>query len=133
MKNRYPRLAASAVALLAGCSFMAVQTAPAKVAATTRSAQSLQADELFWATLHVGDYEKIPTVLTALTAAYLDNPSDAVTAASPQHAQRGGTSSSRVRIKKKNVNVSHSPTSTSGIKNRVKRYGPNAVAMTSAE
>ena len=80
--NTLPRwLAGSAVALLAGCSFMAVQTTPAKVASTTRSAQSLKADELFWATLHGGDYEKIPAVLTALTAAYLENPSDALTAA----------------------------------------------------
>src|SRR4029453_17458229 len=40
-----------------------------------------RADELFWRTLHGGAYEQIPQALIALKAAYLANPSDAVTAA----------------------------------------------------
>jgi hypothetical protein len=64
-----------------GCEYLAVQNAPAKQAATTRTQASLEADALFWKTLHSGNYNEIPGVLTALTGAYLVNPSDAVTAA----------------------------------------------------
>ncbi|MBI3898784.1 MAG: hypothetical protein HY308_10870 [Gammaproteobacteria bacterium] len=60
---------------------IAVQLAPKKHAAATRSAAALAADELFWHALHNGEYQKISDVLTALTAAYLENPEDAVTAA----------------------------------------------------
>lgn len=35
----------------------------------------------FWQTLNGGEYENIPAALTALTAAYLEDPNDAVTAA----------------------------------------------------
>ena len=66
---------------LAGCGFFAVQTAPAKVAASTRSGQALKADALFWQTLHGGDYDGIARALDATTAAYLQDPRDAVTAA----------------------------------------------------
>jgi cytochrome c553 len=66
---------------LAGCAFFAVQTAPSKVATTERSELALKADALFWQTLHSGDYGGIAKALEATTAAYLKDPSDAVTAA----------------------------------------------------
>ena len=59
----------------------AVQFAPEKQAAKSRTDASLKADDLFWKTFHGGEYERIPDALTALTAAYLDNPADSVTAA----------------------------------------------------
>jgi hypothetical protein len=65
----------------AGCSRLAVWSAPAKTPSATRTAAAVEADKLFWATLHGGDYDRIPEALTALKAAYLENPRDAVTAA----------------------------------------------------
>jgi hypothetical protein len=67
--------------IAAGCAYMAVRTAAAKRASDSRTEAALKADELFWQTLHAGRYEEIPTVLNALTAAYLADPNDAVTAA----------------------------------------------------
>jgi hypothetical protein len=67
--------------MLASCSYVAEKSAPKKRAATTRTAAALKADELFWATLHSGEYEKIPQALEAQTAAYLADPTDAVSAA----------------------------------------------------
>lgn len=63
------------------CGYMAVRSAAAKQASDSRTEAALNADELFWRTLHAGRYEAIPAVLNALTAAYLDDPNDAVTAA----------------------------------------------------
>jgi hypothetical protein len=60
---------------------IAVWQAPQKQAATSRSEAAQKADELFWQTFHQGEYEKIPQALEALTAAYLETPADAVTAA----------------------------------------------------
>lgn len=74
-------LALSAGAVLGGCSYIAVQTASTKQPASSRTEASVQADELFWQTFHVGQYEEIPTALQALTGAYLANPNDATTAA----------------------------------------------------
>ncbi|HTS55025.1 MAG TPA: hypothetical protein VMH26_17270 [Burkholderiales bacterium] len=68
-------------AVLGGCDYIAEQTAPAKRAAASRTDASIKADALFWQVLHAGQYEQIPTVLQSLTAAYLANPTDAVTAA----------------------------------------------------
>jgi hypothetical protein len=73
--------AALLAATLAGCSYMAVRSAPAKKASESRTEASLKADELFWQTLHSGRYEEIPASLNALKGAYLSNPNDAVTAA----------------------------------------------------
>ena len=67
--------------MLASCSYVAEKTAPKKQAAATRTAAALKADEMFWATLHGGAYEQIPPALEAQTAAYLANPTDAVSAA----------------------------------------------------
>jgi len=74
-------LGLAALLLAAGCGTLAVWSAPEKTASTTRTPESLRADELFWKTLHGGAYDRIPESLTALKAAYLANPRDAVTAA----------------------------------------------------
>ena len=66
---------------LAGCGTLAVWFAPEKTASTDRRPQAARADELFWRVLHSGDYDRIPEALTALKAAYVTDPSDAVTAA----------------------------------------------------
>jgi hypothetical protein len=60
---------------------VAVLLAPSKKATSTRSESALKADDLFWRTFHGGAYDEIPRVLALLTAAYLETPSDAVTAA----------------------------------------------------
>jgi hypothetical protein len=60
---------------------VAVLLAPTKTATNTRSDVALEADELFWHTLHSGAYDDIPRVLEVLTAAYVEAPTDAVTAA----------------------------------------------------
>ncbi|HZP23443.1 MAG TPA: hypothetical protein VFB04_08350 [Terriglobales bacterium] len=67
--------------LLGSCSYIAVHTAPAKIAAPTRSDQALKADTVFWDTLHGGNYDGIPKALEAVTAAYLQTPEDAITTA----------------------------------------------------
>jgi hypothetical protein len=51
------------------------------VAASARLPSAEQADRLFWKTLHSGDYAAIQPALNAMTAAYLENPGDATTAA----------------------------------------------------
>jgi len=76
-----PSAALVVLALAVGCGTLAVWSAPEKRASAARTAEALRADELFWRTLHGGGYEQIPRTLTALKAAYLANPSDAVTAA----------------------------------------------------
>ena len=66
---------------LAGCAYVAEKTAPRKPAAATRSAAAVQADDLFWSTLHRGEYAGIAPALEAQTAAYLATPTDATSAA----------------------------------------------------
>src|SRR5215475_11335718 len=66
---------------LAGCAYIAENTAPKKQSSSSRSDAAVKADALFWQTFHAGRYEEIPTVLRALTAANLSDPNDAVTAA----------------------------------------------------
>jgi hypothetical protein len=60
---------------------IAVWLAAPKKATDTRSHAALKADEFFWGTFHSGAYDEIPRVLEVLTAAYLETPTDAVTAA----------------------------------------------------
>ncbi|MDR4479576.1 MAG: hypothetical protein R3B37_07520 [Nitrospira sp.] len=60
---------------------IAILLAPTKQAVRLRSETAIQADELFWKTFHHGEYERISHALQVLTAAYLDTPTDAVTAA----------------------------------------------------
>ena len=59
---------------------IAVWSAPKKEPAQLRSEAAQKADELFWQTFHQGEYEKIQPALEVLTAAYLDTPTDVVTA-----------------------------------------------------
>jgi len=74
-------VAVAACALSASCGYIAEHTAPAKHAASTRTDLAARADGLFWSTLHAGQYEQIPAALEALTAAYIADPTDAVSAA----------------------------------------------------
>jgi hypothetical protein len=64
-----------------GWSHIAVAVAPKKVPASARTAHALAADALFWSTLHGGHYDRIQPVLERETAAYLEAPNDALTAA----------------------------------------------------
>lgn len=59
----------------------AVWLAPRKQAVSSRSDAVLRADTLFWEVFHAGNYDSIPRAHEALTAAYLQSPADAVTAA----------------------------------------------------
>ena len=77
---RYAVLLA-ATGLLAGCAFFAVKFAPEKRASTEETSSAKRANDLFWRTLHAGRYDELPQLLTALTAAYLENPNDATIAA----------------------------------------------------
>lgn len=83
--SEFPRAAALAVVVaslgLSGCAFMAVATAPAKPASTQRTELAQRADALFWQTLHGGRYDEIGRAIEVQTAAYLENPGDALTAA----------------------------------------------------
>jgi uncharacterized membrane protein len=60
---------------------MAVWLAPGKTPSANMSEKAKQANAKFWDALHGGRYEELPLVLDALTAAYLENPRDAQTAA----------------------------------------------------
>ncbi len=60
---------------------IAIGLAPTKTAASERSANAMKADSLFWQTLHAGAYDQLPRTIDAVTAAYLETPRDATTAA----------------------------------------------------
>jgi hypothetical protein len=60
---------------------IAVIAAPKKEAVASRSEAATKADEIFWHTFHNGEYDQIENALQALTAAYLQTPNDAKTAA----------------------------------------------------
>jgi hypothetical protein len=60
---------------------VAVLLAPTKESAHSRSDAAVKADELFWRAFHTGAYDEIPRVLEILTAAYLETPTDDITAA----------------------------------------------------
>ncbi len=49
--------------------------------ATTRTDAAIEAEAFFWEVFNGGEYEKIPTLQEVMTAAYLADPTDAVTAA----------------------------------------------------
>jgi hypothetical protein len=63
-----------------GCGRIAVWAAPEKSASVERTPAAVEADKVFWATLHGGAYDRIPAAPTALKAAYVAAPNDAVTA-----------------------------------------------------
>ncbi|MEN8261531.1 MAG: hypothetical protein ABFS02_13300, partial [Pseudomonadota bacterium] len=46
-----------------------------------RTPAAIAADEFFWEVFNGGDYDSIPAILEAMTAAYLGDPTDAITAA----------------------------------------------------
>jgi uncharacterized membrane protein len=60
---------------------VAVLVAPGKSPSGSRSERAKAADSLFWDAFHGGRYEELPRVLEALTAAYIEDPRDAQTAA----------------------------------------------------
>jgi hypothetical protein len=60
---------------------LAIWLAPRKAATSNRSERAKAADVRFWESLHGGRYEDLPRVLEELTAAYLEDPRDAQTAA----------------------------------------------------
>jgi hypothetical protein len=60
---------------------VAVWSAPDKKPDARITPASKAANDHFWETLHGGRYEELPKVIDALTAVYLDNPNDSVTAA----------------------------------------------------
>ena len=68
-------------AILGGCGYVAEHTAPKKQATTQRTAAAVRADEVFWKVFHGGAYDEVPQALDTLAGAYLQDPSDAVTAA----------------------------------------------------
>jgi hypothetical protein len=78
---------------------IAVVLAPKKVAAGTRAASALQADEHFWQTFHGGQYDNIQQPLEALTAEYLKTPNDAVTAAHVGGCTPGALRSDRALLR----------------------------------
>ncbi len=85
MKQRFVRRTSLAAilaigAVLPGCGYLAVQSAPEKQPSTSRTAASLAADAHFWAVFHGGKYDESQPTLEQMTAVYLENPSDAITA-----------------------------------------------------
>jgi tetratricopeptide (TPR) repeat protein len=71
----------SVMTLLTACSYFAIESAPKKQEIANRSQTSLNADAVFWETLHNGEYDKISTALEKMKAAYLETPNDSLTAA----------------------------------------------------
>jgi hypothetical protein len=69
-----------AVLVITNIPRIAVLLAPKNAAAAERSTRALAADSLFWRIFHSGAYDQLPLALEAITAAYLENPRDAVTA-----------------------------------------------------
>jgi hypothetical protein len=104
MKSLCSLVLALASVSLASCGFFAEQTAAPKRPGKARNEPALKADAVFWNTLHSGDYDGIGAALDASTAAYLNDPFDAVTAAHvgwlqiwklAEHVSRGTRPASR--------------------------------------
>jgi hypothetical protein len=82
-KARLGRTARAAVAsvmtllILAGCSEIAIKSAPAKEPRASSSPLAAVAARVFWESFSEARYENIPRVQSILTAAYLENPGDA--------------------------------------------------------
>jgi hypothetical protein len=68
-------------ALVSNRDHLAIWMAPGKQAVATRTRAATEADRIFWQVFHGGDYDRIEPTLAVLTAAYLESPTDAVTAA----------------------------------------------------
>jgi hypothetical protein len=67
--------------MIAGCAQHYLAATLARPAIQPRVPFANTADSLFWRTLHSGQYDSIPQALLAMKAAYLQNPTDARTAA----------------------------------------------------
>jgi hypothetical protein len=72
---------ALAATMLFNSEFFAVHIVPQKRASAHRTTKALDADQVFWETLHSGRDDDIETALIATTGAYLQDPNDPVTAA----------------------------------------------------
>jgi len=72
---------AAALLATASCTSRRAEPPTRALQVATRVPLAITADSLFWRTLHGGAYDSIPTAMLALKAAYLQNPTDAVTAA----------------------------------------------------
>lgn len=72
---------ALALAAVLGCLAAGLVMAQSETAAPPRQPAALQADLLFWQTFHSADYANIQASIEASTAAYLRDPTDAVSAA----------------------------------------------------
>lgn len=79
--NKYICIFIAISTFLTACTYIAVESAPKKQEVGARSNAALNADKLFWQTLHNGEYENISDILESMTAAYLDNPNDSITTA----------------------------------------------------
>lgn len=62
--------------MLSGCEKITLMLTPKKQPLASHSPLAEKAESNFWATLHKGEYEKIPDVQKLLLAAYLENPND---------------------------------------------------------
>lgn len=69
-----------AAALLSSCEKFAITFTPSKQAIPSHTEFARTAQNQFWDTLHKGQYNKIPHTTQLLTAAYLENPNDALLA-----------------------------------------------------
>ena len=84
--KRVPLIALAVLAIAAAVGWwqraaIAIWLAPPKAASTAQSEAAKRANDRFWDALHGGRYDELPAVIEALTAAYLQNPRDAATAA----------------------------------------------------
>lgn len=68
------------ISALTGCENIAIWTTPPKKPKTSHSKLAKTSEQLFWQTLHAGDYDGIDKTLALMTAAYLQNPNDPVLA-----------------------------------------------------
>ncbi len=83
MKGKYLQLSSIRVLLvnlLITCPLTLFANGASNPETLPRSDAAVQADALFWQVFHGGEYDNIPLALDALTAAYLEDPNDPITA-----------------------------------------------------
>lgn len=66
----------SVIFFLQGCESIAIQMTPKKEATFSTNRLANQAENVFWGTLHSGNYDGISEAERLLTAAYFQNPND---------------------------------------------------------
>ena len=79
--RHFSLMLAAVCGVAASVAMVHADTPPSMAAAAPRSPAALQADALFWQTLHSGDYAHIQTALEAETGAHLRDPRDGTTTA----------------------------------------------------